>query len=134
MMLQEIYDALREKLLGTGVVKHVDLWNHNVEFIEQEDGWSMPAVFIEFTPIKWECTVPGVRYVTEGSVQLHIVQEWSGGGAVFALLDTIHEALRVVDGSSFTELQLEGTSVNHNHEDVVETIESYRYVGYLLFS
>lgn len=134
MMIEEIYDALKSQLTDTGVIKHVDLWNHNVEFIEQEDDWATPAVFIEFAPIDWRCTVPGVRYVTEGIIRLHIVQEWEGGGAVFSLLDTIHEALRLLDGENFHELQLTGTSVNHNHEEIVETIESYGYVGYLLFS
>ena len=29
-------------------IRHVDLWNHNVEFLEQEDQWERPAVF-------WQC-------------------------------------------------------------------------------
>ena len=27
-------------------IKHIDLWNHNVEFIEQEEQWDRPAVFV----------------------------------------------------------------------------------------
>ena len=40
-MRKELYNMLRERLkeVGGGVIKHIDLWNHNVEFIEQEDGW-----------------------------------------------------------------------------------------------
>ena len=35
------------------IINHIDLWNHNVEFIEQEENWSCPAVFVEFSPIEW---------------------------------------------------------------------------------
>ena len=50
MVRKEIYQRIVEQLrtaLG-GEIKHIDLWNHNVEFIEQEQQWSRPAVFVEF--------------------------------------------------------------------------------------
>ena len=34
-------------------VKHVGLWNRQVEFIEQEAPFPMPAVFVEFGRISW---------------------------------------------------------------------------------
>ena len=45
-MRKELYNMLRERLkeVDGGAVRHIDLWNHNVEFIEQEDGWARPAV------------------------------------------------------------------------------------------
>ena len=63
-MRKELYNMLRERLkeVGGGVIKHIDLWNHNVEFIEQEDGWARPAVFVEFCPIRWNAIVSGVEY------------------------------------------------------------------------
>lgn len=139
-MIREIYEAVSKALTGTGKVKYVDLWNHNVEFIEQEADWERPAVFVEFQPIEWKATVPGVRYVTESSVQLHIVTDWQGGTSsadeeqhleVLDLLDDIHNALRLVDCDHFAEFHLGSTAMNHNHEDIVETIERYDYVGYL---
>ena len=53
MVRKEIYQRIVEQLrtaLG-GEIKHIDLWNHNVEFIEQEQQWSRPAVFVEFGAI-----------------------------------------------------------------------------------
>ena len=41
------------------------LWNHNVEFIEQEENWERPAVFVEFCPIRWNAIVDGVEYRAE---------------------------------------------------------------------
>lgn len=142
MLIGDIYEVVSEQLLSSGRVKYVDLWNHNVEFIEQETQWPMPAVFVEFSPIDWQPTVPGVRYVTEASINLHIVTEWKGGTSsadedksldVPDLLDDIHSLMRLVNGDSFKELHLAKTVMNHNHEDIVETIERYDYVGYLTF-
>ena len=48
-MRKELFNAIKAKLAAdVPEVKHVDLWNHNVEFIEQEEGWERPAVFVEF--------------------------------------------------------------------------------------
>ena len=61
---------LRERLkeVDGGAVRHIDLWNHNVEFIEQEDGWERPAVFVEFCPIRWNAIVSGVEYRACGEI------------------------------------------------------------------
>ena len=48
-MRKELYNILCKELkeVGGGLIKHIDLWNHNVEFIEQEENWERPAVFVE---------------------------------------------------------------------------------------
>ena len=75
-MRKEIYLALAQRLLNNlklvdgvhlplltaneeeiyreheSVIKHVDLWNNNVEFIEEDEVWARPAVFIEFSAEK----------------------------------------------------------------------------------
>lgn len=66
------------KEVGGGLIKHIDLWNHNVEFIEQEENWERPAVFVEFCPIRWNAIVDGVEYRAEPEVKLHIVTDWAG--------------------------------------------------------
>ena len=70
-MRKELYNMLRERLkeVDGGAVRHIDLWNHNVEFIEQEDGWERPAVFVEFCPIRWNAIVSGVEYRAEPVVR-----------------------------------------------------------------
>ena len=50
-MRKELYAAIKAAVGKVPEVKHIDLWNHNVEFIEQEDSWARPAVFVEFGPI-----------------------------------------------------------------------------------
>ena len=60
-MRKELYNMLCKELkeVGGGLIKHIDLWNHNVEFIEQEENWERPAVFVEFCPIRWNAIVDG---------------------------------------------------------------------------
>lgn len=134
-MRKEIYKMLCERLGNIPEIKYIDLWNHNVEFIEQEDNWERPAVFVELCPINWEATVAGMRYVTEAKVNLHVVTDWLGSSAansdqreesltVFDLLEKIHTALADVDGEHFKEFDISNSTTNHNHEDILENIET----------
>lgn len=113
-------------------IRHVDLWNHNVEFIEQEAAWERPAVFVEFQPIKWTEIVTGVEYRAEVAVSLHVVTDWAGGEGIgqFRLLDKIHEALAGLRGRTFADFDIYESATSHNHEDIVENIETYRCVGF----
>lgn len=140
-MRKEIYKMLCERLGNIPEIKYIDLWNHNVEFIEQEYNWERPAVFVELCPINWEATVAGMRYVTEAKVNLHVVTDWLGSSAansdqreesltVFDLLEKIHTALADVDGEHFREFDISNSTTNHNHEEILENIETYSYVGY----
>lgn len=40
-MRKELYRMLCRELKAIDLIKHIDLWNHNVEFIEQEENWSV---------------------------------------------------------------------------------------------
>lgn len=122
-------------------IRHIDLWNHNVEFIEQEEAWGRPAVFVEFAGIDWRTYAPGSAYRTDGLVRLHVVTDWAGsvsagsalqdeGLEVFDLLDAIHAVLVGLEGECFHSLDLVRSETNHNHEDIVESVEVYRYEGF----
>lgn len=119
-------------------IKHIDLWNRNVEFIEQEVAWVRPAVFIEIEPIHWAAIVPGVEYRSEARVRLHIVTDWTsavadgsdGSGKYFELPDKLHDVLAGIEGENFKDFTLEESHTNHNHEDIVESIEVYGFVAF----
>lgn len=141
-MRKELYEMLCERLktVGGGAIKHIDLWNHNVEFIEQEEQWARPAVFVEFAPIRWAAIQNGVEYRSEVLVHLHVVTDWassvSGDSefrdeslAVFDLLEEIHKVLTCMDGETFMEFDLIESRTNHNHEEMIENIESYQCVA-----
>lgn len=114
-------------------IRHIDLWNHNVEFIEQETPWERPAVFIEFVPFKWNAIMPGVEYRAEPLINLHVVTDWvdqESDIGHFRLLDKIHELIAGMSGKTFMELDIDSSTTNHNHEEIVENIETYTCVGF----
>ncbi len=74
-------------------------------------------------------------------VKLHVVTDWSGSASdaspfreealqVFDLLDNIHEALTCMEGETFTCFDLVESQTNHNHEDIMESIEVYQCIAY----
>lgn len=122
------------------IIRHIDLWNRNVDFIEQEESWARPAVFVEFCPIRWNALVNGVEYRAEPLVNLHVVTDWNGSASadsdlqedaleVFDLPELIHGALTCLRGEHYMMFDLVESQTNHNHEDIVENIEVYQCVA-----
>ena len=133
-MRQEVYEKIRDKLLeiGENEIAHIDMWNRNVEFIEQETAWERPAVFIEFEPVQWISIVPGIQYRAEAKVRLHIVTDWTNKDKnVFELPGKIHTVLACLEGDSFTDFTLAESLTNHNHEEIIESIEVYKFMAFL---
>lgn len=138
-MRKELYEAVMARLTALGEIAWVDLWNQNVEFIEQETAWPTPAVFVEFDPIIWSRTKER-ELETRGTLRLHVVTLWQGSAsseseereaslAVFGLLDLIRTQLEGLSGATFGRLQLQESLTNHNHEELLESIEVYSYRG-----
>ena len=132
-MRKELYNTIKEKLnADVPEVAHIDLWNHNVEFIEQEDNWERPAVFVEIATIN--CSLfQGRGHRGKGLVRLHIVTDWieGGPGAAWDLSNKIHSTLEGLNGERFNGMTLVAIDTNHNHEDILESIDSYE-VRYLM--
>lgn len=132
-MRKELLNAIKTKLNEeVPEVRHFDLWNHNVEFIEQEENWERPAVFVEFGTIAWS-PFQGGGQRGKGLVRIHLVTDWTEGEheAAFDLSRKIHLAIEGLKGKYFDGMTLVETNTNHNHEDILETIDAYA-VRYLL--
>ena len=140
-MRKELYMMICERLksIEDVEIKHIDLWNNNVDYIEQEDGWERPAVFVEFMPLNWE-VLKGGEYRSVAEVRLHVVTDWAGSAAdgselqaeSLAMLDLskkIHQVLCGMSGESFRRFDLKQTVTNHNHEEIVENVEVYGCVA-----
>ena len=129
---QNLYAALCERLKEAESVKHVDLWNHNVEFLDAEDAWQRPAVFVEFSQIAWQ-SMAGGKYRGEGQIRLHLVTDWNDGGqgTAWELCEDIRRAVDQMQGEQFSIVHLAATDTNHNHEDILESIDTYRVRYYM---
>lgn len=130
MVRSELFDLIRERLAsleGTPVL-HIDLWNEQVAFIEQESAWPMPAVFVEFKPIRWEQITGGQVQRAHTTIHLHIVTEWTGSETMADSLTLSHRislALEDAEGDLFRSLHLAESHTCHNHEQLLETIDVY---------
>ena len=137
-MRKELYLALGRALkeVGDGAIRYVDLWNHNVEFIEQEEVWERPAVFIECGRIGWNALMGGREWKVKCELRLHVVTDWQGGSNYDS--DTVEESLEVFDllkdiqakvtgmsGETFCNVRFIASDTNHNHEDIIENIEVF---------
>lgn len=144
-MRANIYKALVAKLKeytdaeGNQVFKHFDLWNEQVEFIEDESPFEMPAVFIEFQTINWGDTMQNIQR-GQCPIRLHVVTEWKGSECEGSLYqDKALERLDIVDGMAkhlfnwshndgevtIQRMQRKASHTNHNHSEVVEDIEDF---------
>jgi hypothetical protein len=136
-MRKQIYLALAGKLKNSGLAKHVDLWNRNVEFAELEQAWDTPAVFIEFAPIQWRQLGNAVQDAN-CTFRLHIVTRCVAPSncddgnyylmdavEYFDLLDSITNLLHRFAGENFGPFIRTESYTNHNHEELVESIEVY---------
>jgi hypothetical protein len=133
-MRKNIYLALCEQLQDT--FEHIDLWNRNIEFTEQEQAWNTPAVFIEFLPITWQGLGQGCQQA-ELTIRFHIVTRCtasSANGSAYQadaiayldLLDTTHRLLHRFSGEKFNGLMRTRSETNHEHTEIVESIEEYK--------
>lgn len=97
-----IYNTIREALQslledGQPVIKHIDLFNRQVDYAEEEQPFLTPAVFIEFTSIDWQHQLHGVREATV-TVRLHVVTDtrvgkWHDTVPRLSLCDDINRCL-----------------------------------------
>ena len=134
----EFYLSLCKALNDSPVdVKHIDRWNQNVEFIDQDSPWPRPAVFVEFGTVVWEpYKGPIVGHVGKGTVSLHLITDWAGSAAdgsstqedALRDLEFAEEIEKVVNGlagQSFRNIRLVESHPNNNHEDIIETVDVY---------
>lgn len=144
-MRASIYKALVERLKeytdaeGNQVFKHFDLWNEQVDFIEDETPFETPAVFVEFRTINWGDTMQRVQRGTL-PIRLHIVNEWKGAtndGSIYQVeaLKRLEEADGLAshllnwthdrNDLNIQRMQRSTSYTNHNHGEIVEDIEDY---------
>lgn len=120
-------------------LKSFNLWNEQVDFIEEEEPFDTPAVFIEFLPMDWK-TPGGNMQQADVSIRLHVVTSWKGSereGSLcqeqalqrFDLLDEINGCLfnyaDAGEHGNFCMFRRTGSATNHNHGELVEDIETF---------
>lgn len=160
-MIKNLYLAIEQLLLAITdeqpqpqhIFKHCDLWNRQVEFIEQETPFLTPAIFVEFLEIPWQTDGRSVQDA-DLTIRLHIVTPWFANtasdiadtavrSAALAYLDLPTVLFRKLHGKhgdiidntdtshpvtlgSFNALTRIASRPNHDHERFVDSVETYR--------
>lgn len=131
-LLSDIRDKNNEP-----VFKHFNLWNRQVEFLEKEIPFLLPAVFVEFEDIRWHTLGGGEAQEADVSVKLHVVSAWRGPTNIDAR--KLQENLDYMNLSSliFARLQNKAfchtggffirvaSSTDHDHEKIIHECETY---------
>lgn len=127
---EELYTALVAALKSIDEVKHVDLWNQQTDFMEEESPFEMPAVFIELGDIEWNVLKDAFR--GWGDIKLHTAIAWSEQAPIEAwrLTDKIWRAMEGITGDFFSGNYPETTQSNRSHMEVFENIDIFK-VKYL---
>ena len=82
-MRKFIYQSIVEQLKtitspspseGGELIKHFDIWNNNLQYIEQNEAFYTPAVFVEFLPIEWKHQGNNVREA-KVDIALHVITQ-----------------------------------------------------------
>ena len=160
-MRKELYKALKERLSrlivadGGGVsfvseerikemeeagapperaVKHVGLWNRQVEFIEEEAVFPMPAVFVEFGKIAWRHQAGGVQDA-DLTVGLHVLtaavpEGFDGAEFHLDLLDKINDCLHGFEGERWGSFKRSASIPCHDHEEILDDTEVFQALVY----
>jgi hypothetical protein len=117
------------------VIKHLDIWNNNLQYIEQEPPFPTPALFLQFQPITWEIRSKGLR-AADVAVTLHVVtsniapsnhksQYETKAFEFLDLLDAINANLYGLKGDFFRNLVSTTSSTDHDHAELIDSLETY---------
>ena len=132
-MRKQLYTAVSAALEAANIgIRHIDLWNENTDYLEQEMAWGRPAVFVEFDDIEWQA-VKDQTLRCRSTFRLHIVTDWNTAADSLSAFDLSEQVQRAVEAIGSTErfgnIRLAGSLTNHNHEDLLETTDIYQYTG-----
>jgi hypothetical protein len=130
-MRKQLYNFISGQLLAIQgqPVKHIDIWNNQVAFIEEEQPFPTPAVFIEFQPINWRFQGNAVREA-QVSFNLHVVTDsrtgnWSQAIEVFDLLDAINRQLHGAHTDGIDALTSLTSTTDNLFGELMHNIEAF---------
>ncbi len=141
-MRAQLYLDIQSRLqaiLGTDnlpLIKHFDLWNQNVQFMEEETPFTTPAVFVEFLPIQWESHGLKVQRA-ELVFRLHVVTRWmlhtafngpdqDTAVSYLDIPENIYAKMQYNSAGSSNGFVRTNSVINHNHGSYVDSVEEYK--------
>ena len=142
-MRAEIYKAVKTALKNSQnesrEVQFVGLWNNEIENLQGNLSFPLPAVFIEFETIEWEQGGLNMRN-GDVAIRLHIItatqMPWINNETeenrdieYFELINKINRKIQGLEGDNFSKMMLTTSATNHNHKELIESIERFECRG-----
>ncbi|MFR9545336.1 MAG: hypothetical protein SNJ29_07135 [Rikenellaceae bacterium] len=115
-------------------IKHIRLWNRQVEYIEGEIPFQLPAIFIEFGEMVWQHKCGGTQFAPV-QITLHVlssavIEGYPGDTFHLDLLDSINICLHGMQSSSIGSLARVSSQPCHDHEEILDNIEVFEAIIY----
>ena len=136
-MRKQIFLAIIDRLKqAVPDIKYYDLWNDDLATLSGGKLWPRPAVFVEFEQIDWHQEGRGGR-MADITIRLHIVTQampvhgdinrdkLTASLAYLDLIDRINAAMQGLYGENFAPMMLITSATNHNHAELIESVERY---------
>ena len=140
-----LFNALKAAILATGDICHVALWNQQVAFIEEEEPFDLPAVFIEFAPMEWrvfdKSRKNGRQIMTsDAHLTFHLLTPSTWGDAeTLTFADAFADrfaGMQVRDGEDelhACNFMPAASITNHDHGELVESLETFAFRAYKFY-
>lgn len=136
-----LYETLKARLTGMGDILHIALWNQQVTFLEEEEPFELPAVFIEFAPLEWtfkdkSLTDGWTLLCTDARLTLHVLTPatWTDAQTL-TFLDNFPGRLAGLEAEgenivSFERFMHVASTTNHDHGEIIESLETFAFRAY----
>ena len=131
-IIMAIADRIREQVPE---IKYIDVFNEQIANATGGIPFPLPAVLIEFEEITYKqlsnhCTtadVPLRLHIVTRTVQANgsNARTFEASLAYFDTIDKVNKALSTLCGEYFSTLMHLGSATNHNHAELLESVERY---------
>lgn len=126
---EDVLARMEEEGTVEYAIKHFDLWNRQVEFMEEEEIYDFPAVFIELGKIKWRHQADGTQDAPL-LIGLHVLTRWEpkGYGRNFMyldVLDKINLCLNGFRGDCFNSMARVESIPCHDYGEILDNTEVF---------
>ena len=136
-MRKKLFYAIAQRIKEqVPAIKFIDLWNEHLAEITNTTAWPVPSVFVEFEQYDVRQLANHVC-MADVPVRLHIITRTKNYTAgfddkriaaaldYFDLIDQVHAAMVTLAGDNFSTFMLTASATNHNHTELLESIERY---------
>jgi hypothetical protein len=125
-----LFSGLKTSLKAITGIKHVALWNNQIERENVEQAFLYPAVFIEFIPSEFKDELNKVQLI-EMTVRLHICFETYKDEdiAIFDLTQSVYSAIHYNQYGNWDKVKRRNEEQNFDHPNVQIFIQDYETRG-----